>query len=112
MTRSIYRCGFAVTMVLGLAHGGCSSSDQVSTRPSSKPAHIRPSPEEPVMTGPINNRCPVAGGAVHDNSPTVTYKGWTIACCSTECLASWHRMSIASRDEFVLANKRRLNRAP
>ena len=110
MTQSIYRWGFTVTMVLGLALGGCSSSVQVSTRSPSPPADS-PSWEEPVMTGPMNNRCPVTGRWVDENSPTVNYKERTIALCSIECLPAWHRMSIASRDTFVSARERRLSRA-
>ena len=59
-------------------------------------------PSDPAA--PINNVDPLTGKAIGPNSPTVLYKGHTIAfCCvkSSGYTGGWERMGEAQKDAFV-----------
>ncbi len=63
-----------------------------------------PIPALPVTTVPINDVDPVTGKPIEPSSPTLVYKGLTIAfCCekSSGYKGGWVRMSEAEKDAFV-----------
>jgi hypothetical protein len=62
-------------------------------------------PPPPGVRVPVNNTDPVTGKPIEPTSPTLPYKGYTIAFCCEQSegyRGAWARMSDMDKDAFVL----------
>ena len=66
-----------------------------------KSASQRPKPKK--ASAPINSECPVTGKAVKADSPTVPYRGRTVALCCNKCKSKFE----AEPGKYAAALRRR-----
>ena len=50
---------------------------------------------------PVNSICPIGGHEITSDSPTVAWKGQTIAFCCDGCHDAWNSSDNAERDEIL-----------
>ena len=63
-------------------------------------------------SAPINNICPVGREPVTEDSPTATYKGYTLAFCCDSCSTAFMEWDQTARDRWLVAATRDPNHLP